>query len=139
MSLRFVMPVMGRVNRMVFNVPYVGEIVVRAASRAMGSLAFRLPLVGGRPSAHIGDVRDQWLRFVGLAGLRPTVEQKEDGMFDFSFDRCPYGYSEAGDKDVCDACLDLVRIYFEMLRGRLEVKERRTYGGSCCRFHVSFR
>lgn len=138
MALQRLLPAVGKVNKTIHEIPIIGEVVVRASSRAMGTLAFKAPLFGGKPAQHIGHVKDQWLRFLGLIGLKPQVVDVTDGAFELVLDKCPYGFSSEDEQDVCDACMDLDRIYIHHLQGRFEILERITQGSSCCRFRVSY-
>ena len=138
MALARMLPVVGKVNGLVYKVPYVGELVVRASSRAIGTLAFNLPVLGGEPSPHIGHVKNQWLKFMGLVGMKPQVVAEADGEFEIVVDECPYGFSKPEDKDVCDACMDLDRMYIHLLKGRFEILVRIPYGSHRCRFKIRF-
>jgi hypothetical protein len=138
MALHMLLPIVGRINKLIFEIPVVGELVVRAHSRAVGTLAFKAPLFGSEPANHIGQVKDSWLRFLGLVGLETRVVEVTDGAFELEMDRCPYGFDSEDDKDVCDACMDLDRIYMQHLRGRFEIVDRIPHGSHACRFRVSF-
>lgn len=138
MTLHKLLPIVGKVNSLIHDIPVVGEMMVRATSRAAGTAAFKLPLIGGRPSNHIGQVRNQWLRFLGLVGLSPRVVKSGDGEFEMVMDECPYGFTNSDESDVCDACMDLDRIYIQHLKARLDILERIPQGAHQCRFRVSF-
>lgn len=138
MALHRLLPIAGKLNTVIHNVPVVGEMMVRATSRAAGTAAFKLPLIGGKPSNHIGQVRDQLLRFFGLIGLKPRIVESGDGEFEMIMDECPYGFMTSDESDVCDACMDLDRTYIQHLKGRLDILERIPEGAHQCRFKVSF-
>ncbi len=138
MALRKLLPLAGTINSVIHDIPLVGEMLVRASSRAAGTLAFKIPILGGKPANHIGQVRHQWLRFLGLIGLKPQVTEIRDGEFEMVLDECPYGFKTSEDVDVCDACMDLDRIYIHHLKGRLEIIDRIPMGSHQCRFRVSF-
>lgn len=138
MALQKILPVAGKFNALIYNIPYVGEIIVRGTSRAIGTLAFNSPLIGGEPSNHIGHVRDQLFKFFGLVGIKPRLVRMYDGEFEFAVDQCPYGFRKEDEKDVCDACMDLDRIYVHHLKARFEIVERIPHGDHHCLFKVSF-
>ncbi len=138
MALSALLPIVGQANKLILGIPLFGEIILRATSRATGSAAFRAPLFGAVPGHHIGHIKDNWLRFLGLVGLKPRVVLVDDGFFEFEMDRCPYGFEQESDRDVCDACMDLDRTYVHHLKGRLEILERIPHGAACCRMRVSF-
>ena len=132
------LPLVGKLNSLVFSVPGVGETLVRTTSRTVGKLAYRLPLLGGVQAQHVGHLHDQWLRFLGVIGIRSKVVEHSDGQFVLTVDRCPYGFHTDREQGVCDACMDLDRAYIGELGGRLEIEERLTEGAHCCRFRISF-
>jgi hypothetical protein len=138
MALSALLPFVGQFHKAIYRLPGVGEAAVRAVSRAAGTAAFRAPLLGGVAGHHIGHVRDGWLRFLGLVGLRPRVTHADDGAFEVEMDRCPYGFERSGDRDVCDACMDLDRTYVHHLKGRFEIVDRIPDGAACCRFRISY-
>lgn len=132
------LPVIGKINALVFSIPGVGETLVRATSSAVGKLAFRLPLLGGTPAQHVGHVHDQWLRFLGLMGIKAKVVTREDGQFIMTVDSCPYGFERADEEGICDACMDLDRAYVQSMGARFEIEERIPDGAHKCRFRISF-
>lgn len=138
MAIHRLLPVVGKVHKLIYQIPIVGEMTVRGSSRALGTLAFKTPLFGGSPGHHIGHIKDQLLRFLGLIGLKPKVVEVRDGSFDFTVEGCPYGFKSPEEEEVCDACMDLDRIYVHHLRGRFEIVDRVTQGAHQCRFRVSF-
>ena len=139
MAIHRLLPLAGKLSSVVYRIPMVGEGLVRASARLAGTLAFKTPILGGTPSNHIGQVRDQWLRFLGMVGLKPRVVSVTDGAFEMELDACPYGFSKPEDADLCDACMDLDRMFVHHLKGRLEILDRLPQGSPCCRFRLSFR
>lgn len=132
------LPLVGKVNSLVFAIPGLGEPIVRTVSKAIGKLAFKLPLLGGEPAQHVGHVHDQWLKFMGLVGINTDVISREDGQFVMTMDACPYGFDEADQHGVCDACMDLDRAYVQSLGARIEIEQRIPDGAHQCQFRVSF-
>lgn len=132
------MPLMGKINALVFAIPGLGEPIVRVVSKTAGKLLFKLPLLGGQPAQHVGHVHDQWLKFVGLVGIKADVVSRTDGQFVMTVDTCPYGFGEADEQGVCDACMDLDRAYVRSLGARFEIEERLPEGAHQCRFRISF-
>jgi hypothetical protein len=133
-----VLPMVGTMNALIYAIPGVGETLVRAMSTTTGKLLFRLPLLGGTPAQHVGNVHDQWLRFLGLMGIRSKIVTRQDGQFVMTVDACPYGYEHAGQEGVCDACMDLDRAYVQAMGARFEIEERIPDGAHQCRFRISF-
>ncbi len=138
LPIQRVLPLVGKIDSLIYSIPVLGETALRAKSRALGRLAFRVPLLGAKPAQHVGHVQDQFLRFLGLLGLKSTVIDKGDGYFVMQVDQCPYGFAEADEAGVCDACMDLDRAYVGEMGARLEIEERIPGSAHHCTFRISF-
>ena len=126
------MPLLGKVNAMLYRLPVVGEPLVRTESRAIAKLAFHIPLLGGKPCSSIGQVKEGWLNFLGKAGISITITRETENEFEFEVKACPWGFRNPADQGVCDACMDLDRTYVKLLGGEMEVLESIPGGAACC-------
>jgi len=127
---------MGKLHATVFKLPGIGERIVRGQSRLAAHLAFRLPVLGGRKCASLQELRGEWLKFLGMAGIFPSVSRQSDTEFELELDACPYGFSGQSQQGVCDACMDLDRAYVRLLGGDLEVTHSIPSGAQTCRFVI---
>jgi len=126
----------GRLNAAVFGIPGVGERIVRGQSRLAAHLAFRLPVLGGKRCSSLRELRGEWLKFLGLAGIFPSLSRETDTEFELEVASCPYGFSRAEQQGVCDACMDLDRAYVKLLGGTLEVSHSIPSGAGSCRLVI---
>jgi hypothetical protein len=127
------MPAIGKLNALAYRLPFVGETLVRRQSRAVGALAFHMPLLGGKPCSSIGEVKEEWLRFLGRAGISVRITREAENEFEFEVGACPWGFRKSADQGVCDACMDLDRTYVKLLGGEMEVLDSIPSGAACCR------
>lgn len=125
--------ILGKLNALVYRLPVVGEALVRKQSRAVGALAFYMPLLGGKSCSNIGEVKEEWLKFLGRAGISVTITRESENEFEFEVEACPWGFRKAVDQGVCDACMDLDRTYVKLLGGEMKVLESIPSGSACCR------
>ena len=126
----------GRVHARVFKVPVIGERFVRTQSRLAAKLAFRLPVLGARKCASLHELRGEWLKFLGMAGIYPSISRETDTEFELELDACPYGFCREEEQGVCDACMDLDRAYVRLLGGEMEVVHSIPSGSPSCRFVI---
>ena len=127
---------MGRLHATVFKVPGIGERFVRAQARFAANLAFHLPVLGSTKCTSLHELRGEWLKFLGMAGIFPSVSRESDTEFEMELDACPYGFSRQGDQGVCDACMDLDRAYVRLLGGEMEIVHNIPSGYPSCRFVI---
>lgn len=130
------LPTVGKLNQMIFNIPYLGETLLRQHSRALAALAFYTPVLGGKRAANIEELKAAWLDFLARVGIMPEIIDRPGG-FDFMLDACAYGFCHDEEAEVCDACMDLDRAYIGKLGGRLEILETIPGGASRCHCRVS--
>ena len=133
MVIANLMPALGKLNALAFRLPVLGETLVRKQSRAAAALAFHMPLLGGKPCSSIGEVKEEWLKFLGRAGIAVTITRESEDEFEFEVEACPWGFRKPADQGVCDACMDLDRTYVRLLGGEMEVLESIPSGSACCR------
>jgi hypothetical protein len=126
----------GKLHAIVYQVPGLGEKIVRGQSRATAHLAFLLPVLGGKKCSSLGELRGEWLKFLGLAGIFPSVSRETDHEFETELAACPYGFHRQEQHGVCDACMDLDRAYVKLLGGELKVTHTLPMGSGCCRCTV---
>lgn len=126
------MHAVGKGNSLLFRIPLMGEKVVRTQGRVLANLAFHAPLIGGKRCKTLGEVKEEWLKFLARSGIYPTITREDDQEFEFTLDACPWGFQGPDDVGVCDACMDLDRTYVKLLGGELEVRESIPSGGACC-------
>jgi len=126
----------GRLHAAVFRIPGIGEKIVRGQSRFTANLAFRVPVMGGRRCSTIRELRSEWLKFLGLAGIFPSVSRETDTEFEMEVNACPYGFSDPQHQGVCDACMDLDRAYVKLLGGELEISHAIPSGSDTCRMVI---
>lgn len=126
----------GKLNAAVFRIPGIGERIVRGQSRWTANLAFLLPVMGGRRCSSLRELRSEWLKFLGLAGIFPSVSRETDTEFEMEVSACPYGFTGQEHQGVCDACMDLDRAYVKRLGGELEVLHAIPSGSGTCRMVI---
>jgi hypothetical protein len=126
----------GKLHGIVYQIPGVGEKIVRGQSRFTAHLAFHLPVLGGKKCSSLGELRGEWLKFLGMAGIFPSVSRETDSEFETELAACPYGFRREDPQGLCDACMDLDRAYVKLLGGELEVTHTLPAGSGCCRFVV---
>ena len=126
------MPLLGKWNALVYRLPVLGEPLVRTQSRVIATLAFYMPLLGGKPCRNIGEIKEGWLEFLGKAGISITITRETENEFEFEVEACPWGFRNPADQGVCDACMDLDRTYVKLLGGEMEVLESIPGGAACC-------
>ncbi|MEW6439687.1 MAG: hypothetical protein AB1640_02020 [bacterium] len=131
-----VLPMVGKLNYLLYRVPGIGDRVVRGQSRLAAKLAFHAPLLGGRRSTTLEGVKSEWLKFLAMAGIQPDITREGEREFEFQVQACPYGFHRPEEKGVCDACMDLDRAYVKLLGGELEVLESIPAGSPRCRIAV---
>ncbi len=129
----------GKVQSLVFALPFAGEPLVRSINRAVAYAAFYAPFLGGTPSHTLAGVRDGWVQFLKRAGINIRITGEEDNAFDWEVDQCPYGYCQAMHRGVCDAVMDLDRTYTRLLGGELTITSRIPNGSTMCRYTTRLR
>jgi len=127
------MPVVGRLNALVYRLPLVGETLVRKQSRAVAALAFHMPLLGGKSCSSIHEVKAEWIKFLGRAGISIEITRENEKEFEFEVEACPWGFRNPADLGVCDACMDLDRTYVKLLGGEMKILESIPSGSACCK------
>lgn len=107
------------------------DSVHHATGRASASLVKAAKLDEGYSATEIG--REFIEKFFGE--ITSVVSEKE-GEFEFTFDRCPYGFSGAEHSELCRAAMKFEEQFIENLDGRLIIEERIPDGALQCRFRV---
>lgn len=133
MSIDTLMLALGRLNKLACRLPVLGERVVRIEGRAIAALAFHMPWLGGKPCSSVSEIKEEWLGFIGRAGISATITRETQDELEFEMESCPWGFRKAEDQGVCDAYMDLDRTYVKLLGGELEVLESIPSGSRRCR------
>ena len=127
------LPLLGKLNYLMYRIPLIGESLVRGQSRMAARIAFHMPILGGKRSSTLEGVKSEWLKFLSLAGMQPPMTQQGEKAFEFQVEACPYRFHRPEERGVCDACMDLDRTYVKLLGGELEVLASIPDGSGKCR------
>jgi hypothetical protein len=126
----------GKLHAAVFKVPGIGEKIIRGQGWLTANLAFRLPVMGGKRCSSLDELRGEWLKFLGMAGVYPSASRETDTEFEMELDACAYGFRGEEQQGVCDACMDLDRAYVKLLGGELQITHSIPTGSGSCRFVI---
>ncbi len=124
----------GSLHTAVFKLPGIGEKIVRGQGWVTANLAFRLPVLGGKKCSSLQELRGEWLKFLGMVGIYPSVSRETDTEFEIELNACAYGFRGEDRQGVCDACMDLDRAYVKLLGGELQITHSIPTGSETCRF-----
>lgn len=133
--LKAVAPIEG----LLFRIPTLGEPLLRGLQRAVAAVAFRLPVLGGKPATELADLRRQWFDFLARFGIYPRIDSEDARDLYWSVEECPYGLISPAERGLCDALMDLDRQYVELLGGEMTILERIPEGARRCRFVIRMR
>jgi hypothetical protein len=120
--------------RLLYLLPVMGEWLVRGINKMIAYMIFYSPF-GPRRSDSIQELRKEFDRAIGTAGIVLEVIHQDDEKFQFVLDRCPYGFCRSEHLGVCDAAMDMDRTMFGLAGGKLVVDECIPGGSPQC--HIS--
>ena len=133
MLLKSLLPLLGRIDALTCAVPLLGAPLVRSKSHAVALLAFSLPYLGGKRCHSVAELKEEWFGFLGRLGLSPELVREEEREFEWTMRECPYGFAAPEQIGVCDACMELDRVYTRLLGGELEIVTMIPAGSPQCR------
>jgi predicted ArsR family transcriptional regulator len=126
----------GKLNYMIYNLPGIGEKLLRGQSRAAAYAAFYAPFLGGKKCGSVKELIAGWKSFLNKSGIELVVTAEDKKSFIFEVGACPYGYVKKEECGACDAAMDLDRTYLRLLGGKMEILETIPGGASKCKFRV---
>lgn len=134
-----ILHLIGKVDSFIFEIPGIGEPLLRGIQKTAAHLFFRLPYLGGRRCRTREELESAWFKFLSRFGIFPTVTREDGRQFSWLIDACPYGFSCSRDRSVCDAVMDLDRTYTHLLGGELEIVDRIPLGADVCSYVTHLR
>ncbi len=123
----------GKFHQRIYRLPMVGEPLVRGLTRRLGKIFFYSPLSYFKRVDTIAEVKKLLIRLCNQFEISIDIIKVEDDSLEFFVNKCPYGYCQSNQLEVCDAAMDLDRVLFRLSGAELIIQESVVSGASKCR------
>ncbi len=129
---------LGKLYEALFQLPYIGETLVRKWVRGLGTIVYYAPFSGVSRQANLEGVKSTLERMVRIMKFDVEIlnDSEEPDSFEFLVHCCPYGYNRADQQGVCDAAMDMDRVMFRHVGAEMIIKEAIVYGAPACRVQM---
>ena len=73
-----VMPLLGKLDYLLYRAPLLGKVGVRGKARVSGFLLYHTPILGGKHCKTVAELRDAWFGFLARVGIHPTIVEERE-------------------------------------------------------------
>ncbi len=126
-----VVSVVGMQNRLLCKIPGMGKTMVAFSSRSLGKLLPKLSFLGYRKEPSYENALHNWEVFLDIIGAQYEKETLGPQEVQYTFRKCPAGYSCGAHLDACEATMELDNNLVKSSGAELVVEKRIPKDGIC--------
>ncbi len=126
-----VVAAVGLQNRLMCRIPGVGSKMVGATSKSLGKLLPKLAFLGFRKEPSYENALWNWELFLELLGANYEKENLGPESNQYTFHKCPAGYTCAAHLDACEATMELDHNLVKSSGAKLLVEKCMPKDGVC--------
>ncbi len=127
---------LGKMYELVYKFPKFGNKMCRRMCKNIATITFHTPFLKMKKHDNIQGVKEEFLKLGELYGGEVIISKEDNTSFEYKSSPCPYGYSCADQKGVCDAAMDMNRQLLKLCGAKLVIHERISMGAPQCRASI---